>query len=301
MDAGFAAVRRRRQGAMMTSTAPKPSSRALATTLALVILAILAFAGNSLLTRAALADGAMGVGAFTGLRLASGAVALVAIALATGRQPWPGKPNAPGIIALFGYAACFTLAYRSIGAATGALVLFASVQVSMAGLAALRGERPSATQALGLALAMAGLVWLLAPGLSAPPLGASLLMVAAGASWGVYTLYGRGKVDAVTQTARNFVGAAPLGLLFWVAQPEGLTTTGVALAIASGALTSGLGYVIWYAALPALSASTAGAVQLLVPAVAAAGGLIWLGEPLTAALAGATLLILAGIALTLKR
>lgn len=273
----------------------------MATTLFLVVLAILAFAGNSLLTRAALADGAMGVGAFTGLRLASGALTLAAIALATGRRPWPVKANLPGVLALFGYAACFTLAYRSIGAATGALILFASVQVSMAALAALRGERPSGTQALGLALAMVGLAWLLAPGLSAPPLGAALLMVAAGASWGVYTLYGRGKVDAVTQTARNFIGAAPLGLLFWAAQPEGMTAMGVFLAIASGAVTSGLGYVIWYAALPALSASTAGAVQLLVPAVAAAGGLIWLGEPLTAALAGATLLILAGIALTLKR
>jgi drug/metabolite transporter (DMT)-like permease len=285
----------------MTSTASKSSFRALAVTVLLVALAILAFAGNSLLTRAALADGAMGVGAFTGLRLASGAFTLAAIALATGRRPWPVQANFPGVLALFGYAACFTLAYRSIGAATGALVLFASVQVSMAGLAALRGERPNATQALGLALAMAGLAWLLAPGLSAPPLGAALLMVAAGASWGVYTLYGRGKVDAVTQTARNFIGAAPLGLLFWAAQPDGLTAMGVFLAIASGAVTSGLGYVIWYAALPALSASTAGAVQLLVPAVAATGGLIWLGEPLTAALAGATLLILAGIGLTLKR
>ena len=285
----------------MTSTVPKSPSRALATTLLLVILAILAFAGNSLLTRAALADGAMGVGPVTGLRLASGALTLAAIAIVTGRRPWPISANIPGILALFGYAACFTLAYRSIGAATGALVLFASVQVSMAGLAALRGERPSVPQGFGLALAMAGLAWLLAPGLSAPPLGAALLMVAAGVSWGVYTLYGRGNIDAVTQTARNFIGAAPLGLLFWAAQPEDMTAMGVTLAIASGALTSGLGYVIWYAALPALSASTAGAVQLLVPAVAAAGGLIWLGEPLTAALVGATLLILAGIGLTLKR
>ncbi len=270
-------------------------------TLFLVTLAILAFAGNSLLTRAALADGDMSAGAFTGLRLASGAAVLIAIGLATRRRVWPGRNDIGGVIALFLYAAFFTLAYRSIGAATGALILFASVQASMAGLAALRGERMRAVQLLGLMLALAGLAWLLAPGVSAPPLGPAVLMIGAGAAWGVYSLLGRGKSDPVAQTARNFVGAAPLGLLFWCVGQYDVSGMGVGLAVASGAATSALGYVIWYSALPSLTAATAGALQLLVPAVAAAGGLLWLGEPMTATLVGATLLILLGIGLTLRR
>lgn len=267
----------------------------------LVTLAVLAFAGNSLLTRAGLAEGEIGAGAFTGIRLASGALMLALICLATGRSWRPGRQDLGGILTLFGYAFFFTLAYRSIGAATGALVLFASVQVSMAGLARLRGDRLSPRQGFGLVLAMGGLVWLLAPGLSAPPLAAAGLMAAAGFSWGIYSLLGRGQADPIAQTARNFVGAAPLGLLFWALAADGLSGAGIALAVASGALTSALGYVIWYAALPALTTTSAGAVQLLVPAVAAAGGLLWLGEPLTGVLIGATLVILAGIALTLKR
>lgn len=212
----------------------------------------------------------------------------------------PGPASLPGVLALAAYMAGFTLAYRDIGAAAGALILFAMVQLTMAGIAAARGQPPTLREGLGLALALGGLAWLLAPGLQAPPLLPALLMAEAGAAWGVYTLLGRGAGDPTAVTARNFLGALPLGLLLPLADPPGpLAPAGVGLAVAAGALTSGLGYALWYAALPRLSVATAGVLQLLVPALAAAGAALWLGEPLSPRLLGASALILIGVGSTI--
>lgn len=268
----------------------------------LTCLALLAFAGNSLLTRAALGQALIGAGAFATIRLAAGALMLAALTGFSWRRALPGWHDAPAVIALLIYMAGFSFAYLELGAATGALILFASVQITMAGLAALRGERPTARQALGLALALGGLVWLLAPGVSAPPLLAALLMASAGAAWGVYTLIGRGSRDAISANARNFLGAAPIAGALILLEPQAtISAAGVGLAIAAGALTSGLGYGVWYRVLPQLSVATAGTMQLLVPALAAAGASLWLREVLSARLLLASLAILLGIALTLRR
>lgn len=268
--------------------------------LALTAFAMLAFAGNSVLTRAALAGGADGAGAFAAVRIACGAVVLVLLAARTGARWTPALPDAPAVLALFGYVAAFSLAYRDLAAGAGALILFGTVQLTMAGLAAARGAAPSRWEVLGLAIAFAGLAYLLAPGLAAPPLAPSALMALAGACWGVYTLLGRSAGPPLAATARNFVGCAPLVLLApalegrWALDPAQWW-----LAAASGALTSGLGYAVWYAALPRLSVATAGAAQLSVPALAALGGALVLGEQLSPRLLLASALILAGIGCTL--
>ncbi len=263
--------------------------------------ALLAFAGNSLLTRAALSQALIGAGAFAGIRLASGALMLIAANGFAWRRALPGPKDGPAIFALLIYMGCFSFAYKALGAANGALILFASVQISMAAIAAARGEPPSARQAGGLALAFGGLIWLLAPGISAPPLVPGALMAAAGAAWGIYTLLGRAASDAIAANARNFLGAAPLGLaLLWLEPAATPSAAGIGLAIGAGAVTSGLGYAIWYRALAHLSPATAGAVQLLVPVVAAAGANLWLGEQLSIRLLLACIAILTGIALTLR-
>lgn len=266
----------------------------------LAALAILAFAGNSLLTRAALSQELIGAGAFAFIRLTSGAVLLLAITGFAWKQALPRMADWAGIAALLVYMAGFSFAYRGVGAASGALILFACVQITMAALAAVRGTIPSRRQMLGLCLALAGLVWLLAPGLSAPPILPALLMAAAGAAWGVYTLIGRAGGDALSTSARYFLGAAPLSLVLLMLEPAApMTAPGVHMAIAAGALTSGLGYAIWYRVLPRLSVTTAGTVQLLTPVIAALGANLWLDESLTTRLGIASAAILLGIALTL--
>ena len=267
----------------------------------LTALALLAFAGNSLLTRAALAGGGIRPDSFAAIRLGAGAAMLLAIGLGKGLKLRPRSPDIPAIVALFIYAAAFSRAYVSLGAATGALILFTAVQLTIivGGLAG--GANLNLRQAFGIVIALGGLAWLLAPGLATPPLGASALMTAAGIAWGVYTLIGRGSGAAIARTARNYIGTIPLALvLVGMAGLDG-TWTAILLAVASGAITSALGYVIWYSVLPSLSAVTAASLQLLVPVITALGSLIWLHEPLTATLAGASLLILAGVALTLRR
>ena len=271
-------------------------------TFLLAAFAIVAFAGNSLLTRAALADDLMGWEMFTGLRLVSGALVLVLLA---GLRPSVPRPaDLPGICALAAYAVFFSLSYLALGAATGALILFATVQIAMVGTALANGEKLHPSQAAGMALALTGLVWLLLPGAVTPSLPPALAMVVAGVAWGAYTLLGR-KADApLAHTARNFVGCVPLALVLVVwagvaGQP--LSGTGIALALASGAITSAIGYAVWYAVLPALGTSLAAVLQLLVPVLAALGGLVWLSEALTLPLVGASALILAGIALNIPR
>ncbi|MBK8160319.1 MAG: DMT family transporter [Rhodospirillaceae bacterium] len=273
--------------------------------IALTALAILAFAGNSLLTRWALAplpDGVPAIGAaeFVTLRLVAGALMLALLALRQRADVLPRRADLGGVLSLLAYGEAFTFAYLTLGAATGALILFATVQLTLALWATLRGTPLSGRDRLGLVIAFAGMAWLLAPGATAPPLVAALLMVLAGIAWGIYTMLGKGAADPFARTARNFIGAAPLALLLLpFAQLTVPTFHGAALAIASGAVTSGLGYVVWYAVLPRLKVATAGAAQLLVPVVAATGGILWLGESLSLKLAAVTVLVLGGIWLTI--
>jgi drug/metabolite transporter (DMT)-like permease len=266
----------------------------------LTAVAMVAFAANTILCRLALRDTGIDPASFTAVRLVSGALTLWLLA-GMRSHAGSGGGNWVSALALFGYAIAFSFAYASLTTGTGALLLFGAVQASMifAGLRA--GERLSARQSLGLALAMGGLVYLVLPGLSAPPLGRAVLMIAAGVAWGVYSLRGRGSADPLGATAGNFLRAALLGIgamlaaLPW-AQPD---LAGAGYAIASGALASGVGYAIWYAALRGLKATTAATVQLSVPVIAAAGGVVLVNEPITLRLAMASLAILGGIALVI--
>lgn len=264
----------------------------------LTALAMLAFATNSVLNRLALADTAIDAASFTLIRIAAGALVLW---LLVRRQPG-GKlaGDWPGAAALFIYAAAFSFAYRELSAGTGALLLFGTVQVSMIAAGLFKGERFSALQSLGFALALAGLSVLLAPGVSAPPIEAALLMALAGLAWGVYSLRGRATGAApLAMTAGNFVRAMPLaaGLSMVSASSAQIDMAGALYAVASGALASGIGYALWYSALRGLSATQAATVQLSVPVIAALGGALLLAEPLTARLALASVATLGGIAL----
>lgn len=265
----------------------------------LTALALLAFAGNSLLCRYALRSGGIDAASFTTLRLLSGAGVLWLVALRTRRAGALGAGDWPSALALFIYAAAFSFAYLGMSAATGALLLFGAVQLTMLARGFALGERLRARQWLGLALALAGLVWLLLPGLEAPPLLNASLMLAAGVAWGAYSLLGRGGIDPLAVTAGNFLRTVPLTLLLsalaW--RVALVDWPGALAALASGALASGLGYALWYAALPSLRASTAGILQLSVPVLAALGGIVLLGEPISWRFVVATALTLGGIAL----
>lgn len=285
--------------------AARPGGPLLGRTIALTLLALIAFACNSLLCRLALAQDAIDPLGFTALRLASGALALAVFLrpAASVRGAAPPPWSVLSALALFTYALAFSLAYVTLAAGVGALLLFGAVQVTMLGAGFLRGERPSALQAAGMLAAVAGFLVQVLPGLSAPdPLGAAL-MTLAGVAWGAYSLRGRGTTSPRTATARNFLLAAPLALACLVVQGPPLAelqARGVLLAVVSGALTSGLGYVLWYAALRGHSATSAGLVQLAVPLLAAAAGGLFLGETLTPRFALAAFLTLGGIALAIS-
>ena len=276
---------------------PAPSRRR---TLTLTVLALLAFAGNSLLCRRALAGTDIDPATFTALRLASGAAVLALLAHRPGLS-WRRGGDMVSAFALFAYAACFSWAYLGLTAGTGALLLFGAVQATMLGVGLARGTRWTRLQAAGLVLALAGLVGLLLPGLSAPPLAPAALMLAAGVAWGVYSLRGRGVADATAATAGNFIRAVPLALVACVfALPwQSLDAEGAAYALASGAITSGLGYAVWYAALRGLSPQAAGSSQLAVPVITAVAGLVLLDEAIGLRLVLGSLAVLGGIALTL--
>lgn len=264
-------------------------------------LAMIAFAANSLLCRLALREGHIDATSFTLLRIASGALMLwLIVRMRGGAAPLAG--DWLSAFALFAYAAGFSFAYLTLPAGAGALLLFGAVQATMIGYGLWRGERLRIVQWLGLALAFAGLVALLLPGLSAPPLGGALLMIAAGIAWGVYSLRGRGVRNATASTAGNFVRALPfaagLGILMsFGAADAHVDALGVVYALASGALASGLGYAVWYAALPGLKAASAATVQLSVPVIAGIGAAIFLGEAVTVALVLICAAVLAGIAM----
>ena len=271
--------------------------------LLLTALAMLAFAANSLLCRLALAGGAIDPASFTTLRLVSGALTLWLIVYLRQRRLRPGG-SWISAAALFAYAAAFSFAYVSLPAGIGALLLFGSVQSSMVAVGLARGERLDQRQTAGFLLALGGLVVLLRPGLAAPPPLGSLLMLAAGVAWGIYSLRGRGAGDPTVATAGNFLRTLPmtLALSLAFASRAHLDRAGAGYALVSGALTSGLGYVIWYTALKGLSVTRAAVVQLSVPVIAAVGGILLLGEVFTFRLGLASLAILGGIALVvLKR
>ena len=268
--------------------------------IALTALAMLAFAANSLLCRLALKHTAIDAASFTSIRLLSGAVMLWLL-VRMRRGSYAGAGNWGSAFALFAYAAGFSFAYVSLPAASGALLLFGAVQATMIGHGLWTGERLQRLQRIGLALALAGLVGLLLPGLSAPPLTGSLLMVGAGIAWGIYSLRGKGAGDPTRVTAGNFLRAVPItaALSLLVLNRPSLDTQGVYYALASGALASGIGYAIWYTALPALKATHAATVQLSVPVIAALGGIVFLGESLSLRLVLASVAILGGIALVI--
>ena len=268
--------------------------------------AMVAFAANSLLTRSALDASSIDAATFSLVRLASGAVMLtLLLALRPGRRgSVPLRPPRwRSSSLLFAYAAAFSLAYLRIGAATGALVLFGTVQTVMYVVAIRRGERPGASGWTGLALACVGLVALVAPGVTAPDLGGVLLMGVAGVAWAGYTLAGRSATDPLATTARNFVWSVPLALAFElaarVARPETIRADlhGVTLAVASGAVASGIGYAVWYAVLPRLSRVQSGIIQMAPPPIATVGGLVLLGEAVTLRVGLASALILSGVAI----
>ena len=276
-----------------------PSAR----TLLFTAMAMLAFAANSLLCRLALKETSIDAVSFTALRIASGAFALWLIMVARGTGGMRGQGSWTSALALFTYAAAFSWAYLELSAATGALLLFGAVQVSMFSWALWRGERLGAAQWIGFAIALAGLAGLLLPGVQAPPWQGALLMIVAGCAWGVYSLRAQGVGDPTVVTAGNFIRALPFALalgaaLYPWARFDG---AGAVYALLSGALASGVGYAIWYAALPGLRASSAATVQLSVPLLAAVGGLLVLGEPITLRLVLAGAAIIGGIALVLRK
>ena len=266
--------------------------------LVLTLLAMIAFAGNSLLCRAALQAGRIDAASFTTIRVVAGALALwLIVRLQRGSAEKAG--SWPSAFALFAYAAAFSFAYLTLTAATGALILFGAVQATMIGFAFWRGDRLGGWQLLGVACALGGLVGLLLPGLSAPPLHGAGLMLVAGIAWGAYSLRGKGAGDPLRATAGNFLRAVPFALVLSLAMLPWARAdlAGAALAVASGALTSGIGYAVWYTALRGLKAASAGTVQLSVPPLAAIGGVVLLGEPATLRLLVASVAILGGIAL----
>jgi len=265
-------------------------------------LAMLAFAANSLLCRVALRDTTIDAASFTAIRLASGAAVLALIVRARHGRPMEAGSWAAAAC-LFGYAAFFSFAYRHLSAATGAILLFGAVQISMLSWGFFTGERLRRLQVAGLLAAVGGLVYMLLPGLSAPPLLGAALMIASGISWAGYSLLGRGTKDPIKATAGNFLRTVPLAALLFLTQQAGTSVdhTGALYAVVSGAITSGLGYVLWYAALPALTAASAAVIQLSVPAIAALGGVVLLAEPLSSRLVIASATIMGGIALTILR
>lgn len=263
-------------------------------------LAMVAFAGNSLLCRQALAHTRIDPASFTSIRILSGALTLALLARSRGGAA-VGKGNWGSALALFAYAAGFSFAYVSLPASTGALLLFGAVQATMIGQGLRTGERLRAAQVAGLVVALAGLVWLLAPGLSAPEPRGAALMIGAGVAWGVYSLRGRVAGDPLKVTAGNFLRAAPFALAtsLALAGRASWDPAGATLAAASGALASGVGYAIWYTAIGGLGATQAATVQLSVPVIASLGGIAFLGERLTPRLAIASVAILGGIALVI--
>jgi len=271
--------------------------------LALTAIAMLAFAANSLLCRLALGQGLIDAASFATVRVVAGAVMLALILLPRWRARGRCAPDWRAAVMLFLYMAGFSFAYATLSAGTGALILFSAVQLTMFVVALRGGEHFPMLSWLGLAIAVAGLVYLVSPGLTAPdPLGAALMTVA-GIAWGVYSLQGRAAADPLESTANNFICAVPMVIavsLFFINEFR-VSAAGLALAVTSGAVTSGLGYVAWYAALRRLPRTRAATVQLSVPVIAAVGGVALLAEPITVRLLIASTATLGGVWIVLAQ
>lgn len=273
--------------------------------LLLIALAMLAFASNSVLGRLALGSEAIDPGSYTLIRLASGALMLWMIVRCNRRSSSEAAESRPrqwlsGVM-LVVYALCFSFAYVSLHTGTGALILFGMVQLTMVGWGVAKGERPSPVQWVGSALAIAGLCYLVSPGVTAPPLKGAVLMALSGVAWGVYSLRGKGVSSPIQASAENFLWALPLAVLVWLLTMSGwhASLNGVLLAVESGALASGLGYVLWYRILPAITATTAATVQLSVPVIASVLGVLLVSEPVTMRLVVSSFTILGGIGLVI--
>ncbi len=262
-----------------------------------------AFAANSILCRMALGQGLIDAATFTTVRVCAGALFLFLVLAPRWLRSGRSAGNWRAALMLFAYMACFSFAYLSLGAGTGALILFGAVQVTMF-IAALRaGEYFGPWSWAGLVFAVGGLVYLISPGITAPdPIGA-LLMMSAGIAWGLYSLFGRGGGDPLAATANNFLYSVPLVILVsFVFQSDfAVSREGLLLAMASGAVASGLGYAIWYAALNGLSGTRAATVQLSVPVIAAFGGVVLLSEAITFRLLVASAATLGGVAIVLAQ
>lgn len=266
------------------------------------LFSMLAFAANSLFCRLALSSGAIDAESFTAVRLASGAAFL--LLLLARRQPRrPAGGSWKGGLALFLYAYLFSVAYLELGAGVGALILFGAVQISMFALAWLGGERFERRVLLGMLVAFAGLVALLLPGANSPAPGSALLMVVSGVAWGVYSLLGKGSADPAAATGGNFLRSLALlpvlGLLLALGDGPRISAPGLLYALASGVLASGAGYVVWYGVLKRISAQRAATLQLSVPVLAALGGVLLLGEPMSLRLLLTSAVVLGGVALAL--
>jgi drug/metabolite transporter (DMT)-like permease len=270
-------------------------------TILFTLLALIGFAANSLLCRRALGFGLIDPVSFTAVRLLSGAAALALILALRRDKPQGGRWLSA--LALFAYAAAFSASYVRIGAGVGSILLFGSVQATMLFWGLIRGERPGPMQWLGIALALGGLALLNVRGAHAPDSIGALLMIGAGVSWGVYSLRGRGGKDPLATTGSNFLLTLPMTavLAFLFARSLRASAAGIGLAVTSGALASGVGYSLWYAALPFLSATRAAAVQLSVPVLAATGAVLLLGESITARLVISAAAILGGVWLAIRR
>jgi drug/metabolite transporter (DMT)-like permease len=273
----------------------------------LTALALIAFAFNSILCRLALRTGEADPAGFTVVRLISGAIMLMGISffargggkvssVATGLR---SRGSWISAVWIFVYAICFSLAYVNLTTGTGALVLFGSVQLSIVLISFLRGNRPGNLEWVGMVVASAGLVYLVLPGLSSPPLVSCLLMAAAGSAWGLYTLRGKGSSDPLADTTGNFVRSVPFAIVLALVSIPNFrhTNYGLVLAILSGAVTSGVGYTIWYAVLKHHTPARAAVLQLLVPVIAAVTGVVFMAEAFTYRLGIAAALILSGIAI----
>jgi len=271
-------------------------------TVLFTVFALTAFAANSLFCRLALGGATIDAASFTTLRLASGACLLLLLTAVFKERTSPiPRGNRVSAVLLFIYAVAFSFAYLGLSAGTGALILFGAVQVTMIFSALRSGERPHPFEWTGLVLALAGLVYLVFPGLAAPSSIHSALMASAGVAWGVYSIRGRGAKNPLADTTRNFVHSLPaaIGVSVIMFRDFHLSAEGALLAVLSGALASGVGYVIWYAALRGLTAMRAATVQLAVPVLAAAGGVIFLSEQLSLRLFLSAVVILGGVGLAL--
>jgi drug/metabolite transporter (DMT)-like permease len=273
----------------------------------LTSIAMLAFAANSILNRLGVAGAGMDPMAFAAVRVLAGAAMLWLLL----RLRRPGTVSEPkgrlaGVIGLSAYLIGFSLAYVGLQAGLGALILFGCVQITMFAGALWSAEPVPTRRWIGAGLAFAGLAFLLSPGVGAPSLPHAALMAIAGLGWGIYSLAGRGQADALAATAANFLATAPVvlliaGALHLLGPGLAMPPEGVALAILSGAVTSGLGYALWYSVLPGLGASRAAVAQLSVPVITALIGTALLGEAISLRFAVCALLVLGGVALALLR